>query len=88
MLTESEAMKAAWRLAQSAAKYHRFPLRSEPARASLDNHSFGHEALGTASEFWAFIFRMEVPAGAMVHPDFVHIVVDPFNGNAAFLPLK
>jgi hypothetical protein len=88
MLTEDQAKEAAWRLAQSAAEHLRFPLHSEPTRASLDDHSYGHEALGITSAFWAFIFRMEVPAGSLIHPDFVHVVVDPLTGDAAFLPLK
>ncbi|WP_264501597.1 hypothetical protein [Luteolibacter flavescens] len=87
MLTEEQAMEVAWRLAESAATHLRFPLRSEPTRVSLDDHSGGHEALGISTSFWAFIFRMEVPEGSMIHPDFVHIVVDPLTGNAAFLPL-
>lgn len=81
-------MEAAWRHAQSAEEHLRFPLRPEPTRASLDNHSHGHKALGTSASFWAFIFRMELPAGTQTHPDFVHIVVDPLTGNAAFIPLK
>lgn len=88
MLTKEEAKDIAWRLAEATAKHRRFPLNPEPARVSLDSHQYGRDVLGGAPEFWAFIFRMEVPPRAQVHPDFVHIVVDPQTGSADFLPLK
>jgi hypothetical protein len=88
MLTQSQAKEAAWNLAEATAKHHRFPLQPEPSRASLESHAHGREVLDGASEFWSFIFRMDVPPGTQVHPDFVHIVVDPETGKAAFIPLK
>ena len=88
MLTKEDAQDIAWRLAETASKHLPFPLKREPTRASLDSHQYGRDVLGCASEFWAFIFRMEVPPRAQVHPDFVHVVVDPQTGKAGFLPLK
>jgi hypothetical protein len=88
MITKSEAEAIAWRLVEASAKCHRFPFQRQPTRADLDSHDYGKNILGCASEFWAFIFRMDVPPGTQVHPDFVHVVVDPETGNAGFLPLK
>ena len=88
MLSQTQAREVAWKLAETTAQYHGFPLRPEPSRASLESHARGRQVLDSASEFWSFIFRMDVAPGKLVHPDFVHIVVDPETGKAAFLPLK
>jgi len=88
MLTQTQAREAAWKLAEATAKHYPFPLRPEPSRVSFESHGNGRKVLDDACEFWSFIFRMDVPPGTLQHPDFVHIVVDPRTGKAAFLPLK
>ena len=88
MLTETQAREVAWNLAEATANHRRFPLQPQPSRASLESRAYGREVLDGVSEFWSFIFRMDVPSGTLVHPDFVQIVVDPETGKADFLPLK
>ena len=88
MLTQTQAKEEAWKLVEARTKHFRFPLQHEPSRASLESHTHGREVLDGASQFWSFIFQMDVPAGTRMHPDFVHIVVDSETGKAAFIPLK
>jgi hypothetical protein len=87
MLTQAQAKEEAWKLAEATARHFRFPLQPEPSRASLESHTHGKEVFAGASQFWSLIFRMDVPVGTKVHPDFVHIVVDAETGKAAFIPL-
>ena len=88
MITEAEAVKIAWDLAEEASPFRGYPLNRTPRKASLENREWGHETLHVEGDFWSVIFDFILPAGTQVHPDFVHIVVDPKTGKAGFLPLR
>jgi hypothetical protein len=88
MITSEDAVSIARVLAEESSAVLGYRLSATPRKISLDNHEWGHKILQIDGDFWAVIFDFDLPEGTQMHPDFVHIVVDPKTGNSGFLPLK